>query len=132
MERRHGWPLIGGVLMAIGSFLPWAQSEAYALAGTAGDGIFILIGGTIVIFLAVTHRIGLVPGVTVILVGILGGLIVGRAFRSLTPSGLEIAGGPSAGIGLFIAGAGSLIAAMTGINLLRPKPRSTEEAPPFL
>jgi hypothetical protein len=133
LGRQHLWPLIGGALMAIASFLPWVQTGRFPLAGIAGDGIFTLIGGVIVIFLAVTQRTGPVPGVIVILTGVVGGLIVGRVFRDLTSSvDNVVSGGPRAGTGLYLAGLGSLITTLTGMNLLRPKPRAIEKASPFL
>ena len=132
MERQQMWPVIGGALMALGAFLPWVQQGLFSLAGTSGDGIFTLVGGVIVVGLALTKRSGRVPGVIILLAGGVGVLVVWTVFGNLVvPGSIEsfLNEGPQAGTGLYVAGLGSAIAALSGIDVMRAKPTAKQAIP---
>jgi hypothetical protein len=119
------WGVVGGgILMAIGSFLPWAQAGIFSVAGTSGDGVITLVAGIVVALIGVARRRGVAPGLLVLLVGILGLYITYGVYNNLSAD--------EVGTGIFVAGLGSLVAALASIDLFRtPKPAAPPApAPP--
>lgn len=41
-------PVTGGVLMVLGSLMPWVQAGVVSVAGTSGDDVLTLIGGVLI------------------------------------------------------------------------------------
>lgn len=109
MERQQVWPIVGGALMALGSFLPWARAGFISLAGTDGDGVFTLIGGVIIVALTLAKKQSRAVGVIVMLIAVGGGLIAYNVFDNLDSD--------SIGTGLYVAGLGAFIAAVASIQL---------------
>ena len=110
-------------MMALGSFLPWAQAGIFSLAGTSGDGVFTLIGGVIVVVLALVKKGGRVRAVVMMLISILGGFIAFNVYNNLDAD--------SRGMGLYVAGLGALIGAVGSFGLLKVPAarRTTNEGP---
>lgn len=115
------WGVVaGGVLMALGSFLPWAQAGIFSVAGTSGDGVITLIVGVLVTIVGIAKRQGAIPGLLVIGSGGLGLFIVYGIFQNLDSDAV--------GTGLFVTGLGSLIAAVAGFTILN-KPQKAPVQP---
>jgi hypothetical protein len=112
IENQTRWWLIGtGVLMAVGSFMPWAQAGIFSVAGTSGDGVFTLIGGVIVALVGIANRASLVTAVGTVAVAGFCLYIVANVFGNF---GTDVS---SAGTGLFVTGLASLIAIIGGLKV---------------
>ena len=105
---------LGGVLVIVGSFLPWASLSTglgtFTRNGIDGDGVFTLIAGVVLVFLAIAANRR-----TAQVVGILASIVVlfivihdGSAIASIDRSAI--------GTGFFAAGIGSLVAAIGSLE----------------
>lgn len=113
MQNRTRWYLIGaGVLMAVGSFLPWAQAGILSVAGTDGDGIFTLIGGVIVALVGMANRESVATGLGTAIVGGFSLWIVFNVFGNVGIGDYELIGS-----GLYLTLLASLVATIAGIQL---------------
>jgi hypothetical protein len=129
-EDQRRWAIlaaVGGVVVCIGSVLPWASFTAglvgtVDLAGTQGDGILTLAGGVLIALFGfgayATGRRGLAIGSMIV-----GVLCLLGALWTLTslPERLETLEGVSAqiGIGLWVLAAGALVAIVGSIMAAR-------------
>jgi peptidoglycan/LPS O-acetylase OafA/YrhL len=119
------WWLVGsGVLIAVGSFLPWAESGIFSVAGTRGDGIITLIGGVIVALVGIANRESIGAGVGVV---VIAGLSLWIAF-----SVIDRLEGDSVGAGLILTAIASLVAVIVGIQLILEARRARENKLPRL
>lgn len=133
MTDETRWWLIGtGVLMGVGAFLPWVQAGIFSLAGTSGDGVFVLIAGVIVALVGLSRKATVITGLGVIGVSLFSLWIVGRIMSDL--SSIDTLGtGSSMGSGLIVSGLGALFALIAGFKTLNqrvPAPAVTDEASP--
>lgn len=110
MENVKWGVVAGGILMALGSFLPWATAGIFSVAGTSGDGVITLIVGVLVAIIGFAKRQGAIPGLLVIGGGGLGLFIVYNIFGNLDADAV--------GTGLLVTGLGSLVAAIAGFTIL--------------
>lgn len=117
VENKTRWWLIGtGVLMAIGSVLPWVQLGIFSAAGTEGDGVFTLIAGVIVALVGVANRVSIAAGILVAIVAAFSVWIVATVFGNLYDP-LAIDGG-AVGSGVYLTGLASVFAALAGLQLI--------------
>jgi hypothetical protein len=108
------WFLIGaGILMAIGSFLPWARAGIFSVAGTEGDGILTLIAGVIIAIVGVANRATLITGIGTVVVAGFSVWVVVNVFNNLSSDVSSI------GTGLVLTGIASLFALIAGVDLIR-------------
>jgi len=111
MKTETRWWLVGtGVLMGVGSVLPWASAGIFSAAGTQGDGIFTLIGGVIVALIGTANRASYATGIGALVVGALSVLIVFSVFGRLDAEFI--------GAGLILTGLASLFAGIAGLQLI--------------
>lgn len=131
MENVRWGGLVGGILMIVGSFLPWAEAGLFSVAGISGDGVFTLIGGVLVTVVTLAKRRGVAPGLLVTLIGLLGVWIVWTVMGNFTIRDAEdiLNPGPGAGTGLFVTGLGSFIGIFAGIDIWRDKGPIATAAP---
>lgn len=126
------WPVVvGGALIAIGSFLPWAQAGIFSMPGTSGDGVLTLIAGVIILAIGFSKKEGRAPGVGILLLSVISGLIALNVLSNMAPIGdvldLDV---PNAGSGLYVVGLGSLIAFASGFGVYTAPPTTKAPAPP--
>lgn len=111
--------LIGaGVLMAIGSFMPWGQAGIFTVSGTQGDGVITLIAGVVIAIIGIAKRASALSGILVILLAGGSGLIVLNVIANFTDTP------ESMGTGLFVVGGAALFALIAGVKTLRERPRA--------
>ena len=132
--------LVGGALMALGSFMPWASIQSglgsVSLAGTDGDGVFSLGGGIIVALLGLVHVDR--PAAKAVRGLILVGGVVGLWIAVVDGSGLNerldsfvTNVRASLGAGLYLLGIGSIAAMVgavkmhSGLEVASPTPRAS-------
>lgn len=109
--------IVAGILMAVGSFLPWVSAGLLSLAGIEGDGVFTLIAGVIVAVIGIANRPKRVRAWVVVVASSFGGWIVIQVGSNFD---LQSAGSgsllePAIGTGLFVSGLGALIGAIAGL-----------------
>lgn len=120
LEPQTRWWLIGtGVLMAVGSFLPWASAGIFSAAGTDGDGILTLIGGVMVGLVGVANKASLTTGLGTIVVAALSLVIVVNVFGNFGAEDIGLVGS-----GLYLTGLASLFAAIAGFKVFGESRRS--------
>lgn len=118
--------IVGGAMMALGSFLPWASVSSglgtISLPGTDGDGVFSLGAGVIVALIALVHLDRPAGGSTRGLI-ILGGLI-GLGIAVVDGGGinerigaLESGVRATVGAGIYVLGVGSVAAIIGGFRM---------------
>ena len=113
IEAQTRWWLIGtGVLMAIGSFLPWAQAGIFSAAGTDGDGIFTLIGGVVVALVGIANRASVITALGTVVVAGFSIWIVANVFTNFASGDVG-----SIGSGLYLTGLASLFALIAGFKI---------------
>jgi hypothetical protein len=112
--------LFGGLLVAIGSLLPWVATPAGSLSGTAGAGLWTLCAGTIALAgallpyrrVALAHA--LVPGV------VAGFFVLWQVARLIELSALTDTWGKMLpGIGLVMVGGGAVFLVRAAIRIWR-------------
>ena len=110
------WVIGGGIFMAVGSLLPWAQSGIFSVAGTSGDGVITLILGGVAAFVGIARRESFAAAWLVIICGAFGAWIawgtVGR---------LDVG---VAGTGVYLTGLSAVVVALSGLDLLRDRRQS--------
>lgn len=113
IDSQTRWWLVGtGVLMAVGSFLPWARAGIFTVAGTDGDGILTLIGGVVVAIVGIANRASIVTGIGTIVVGGLSFWVVANIFGNFGVLETD-----SIGSGLYLTGLASLFAIIAGFKV---------------
>ena len=119
MTDQTRWWLVGtGALMAIGSLLPWVQAGIFSMAGTDGDGVFVLIGGVIIAIIGLAKKATTGTGIGAIVIAGFGLITIGNIFANLS----ELVTDPDAilsvspGSGLMVAGLASLFALIAGFK----------------
>lgn len=113
MEAQTRWWLIGtGLLIAVGSLLPWAQSGIFSAAGTQGDGVFTLIGGVVIALVGVANRASRAAGLVTVLLAGFSVFIVANVYGNL--AGVN---GGIRGSGLYLTGLASVFAAIAGLKV---------------
>jgi hypothetical protein len=114
IDSQTRWWLVGtGVLMAVGSFLPWARAGIFSVAGTEGDGILTLIGGVAVALVGVANRASIVTGIGTIVVAGLSFWVVANIFGNFGVLETD-----SIGSGLYLTGLASLFAIIAGFRVI--------------
>ena len=119
IDNQTRWWLIGaGVLMAIGSLLPWVQAGIFSAAGTDGDGVFTLIGGVIVAIIGIANKATAITGI---------GTVVVSAFSiwvtwTVISGTLDLTIG-SAGTGVYLTLLASLFALIAGFKVFNRRAR---------
>ncbi|MEU5554396.1 MULTISPECIES: hypothetical protein [unclassified Micromonospora] len=111
--------LVGGLLVLVGSVLPWVITPFGSINGAAGPGLwtlsvgFLAIAGALLPYRKVAIAHSLIPGVTV-------ALIVGwQAARLISLSASTGAWGQlMPGIGMVMAAGGTVVLIRTGMRLL--------------
>lgn len=107
---RYPGVALAGVLLAAGSFLPWAALGLFSKNGIDGDGVFTLVGGIILVFLAftaakrTTQIIGVLVSAGCLYVVITDGAAIADISRN------------SLGGGLLVAGLGALVGAIASLE----------------
>jgi hypothetical protein len=113
------WWLVGtGAFMAIGAFLPWVEAGILSLAGTRGDGVFLLIGGVIIAIIGLAKKATALTGIAVIVIAAFCLYVVWNVFSNtselVTDPDALLSAGP--GTGLFVSGFASLMALIAGFK----------------
>jgi hypothetical protein len=117
----------GAVLIVIGSFLPWAVVRTgfgqISKAGTEGDGVFTLIGGLVIGFLAFLFysqgkSTGIPIGILALLAGAVAVLDAVDVQSKFAAVNNEFAQG-SIGTGLYITILGAVAALLGAFNIYR-------------
>jgi hypothetical protein len=111
--------LIGaGVLMAVGSFMPWGQAGIFTVSGTQGDGVLTLIAGVIVAIIGIANRASAAAGILVIVLAGGSGLIVLNVISNFadTPE--------SMGMGLLVVAGAALFALIAGFKTFSERPQT--------
>lgn len=118
MTDQTRWWLVGtGVLMAVGSFMPWGQVGIISLAGTDGDGMLTLVAGAVIAIIGIAKRASMITGIAVIALAAFSGWVVLNIVGDLadTPEVL--------GSGLLLTGGASLFALIAGFKTLGERSR---------
>jgi len=111
--------LIGtGVLMAIGSFMPWGQAGIFTVSGTQGDGVLTLIAGVIIAIIGIARRATAAAGIAVIVLAGGSGLIVLNIVAGFADTPGLI------GTGLYVVGLAALFALIAGFKTIGERSRS--------
>jgi hypothetical protein len=136
--------IVGGLLMVIGSFLPWITARA-AFVGTlnrsgveGGDGVITLILGIVTGLIGIARftRRELPPWVqrSPIVTALAGGLVVGLDWKDVSDriSDVETGGFASAnvGAGLWTIAIGCVIAFVAGFQIRAETTTRSDEIPP--
>jgi hypothetical protein len=134
MTDQTRWWLVGtGAFMAIGAFLPWVQAGIISLAGTSGDGVFVLVGGVIVAIVGLSKKATALTGIGVIVIAAFCLYIVYNVFSGMSDLTTDDGGlfTPSIGSGLLLSGFASLMALIAGFKTFgeREKPAPTRTLP---
>lgn len=130
MTNQTRWWTVGiGVLMAVGSLLPWARSGIFTLAGTDGDGILTLVAGVIVAAVGLSNQATWITGTGVIVLGAGSLWIAWNTFSNLTEAGIDTG---SVGGGLLVTLVASLFAVIAGAKIVGEagKTAAQSESPP--
>ena len=98
-----------GVLMAVGSLLPWVKVGIFSAAGTEGDGVFTLGIGVIVAFIGAANKPTRAAALGVMALSVVAGLIVFNIFGDIDSSAV--------GSGLLLTGAAAVVAFFTGFEI---------------
>lgn len=119
--------LIGGALMAIGSFMPWVSARtglgSVTVTGTDGDGVFSLALGAIVALIALVHLDRLISVGMRLAIGAGGlvGIVIAWIDIQAVNERIERIDSDlvaaSVGAGLYILAIGSAIAVLGGIQM---------------
>ena len=133
--------VVGGVLMAIGAFLPWLTLYAglHPLRGVIGlNGRFLVAGGALCLVAGVRGWLRPTPGVRWV-VALLGGALAGFGvwlivqllitYHHLRANPMLV---PQLGPGLFIAVAGALVAGATAARALGRRPNASATPSPSM
>ena len=105
------WVLVGaGALLALGSFLPWAQAGIFSLPGTRGDGVLTLIAGVFMLMIAFIKRSSVIPGLAAFGLSLFSLWIVANVFSNFadTPDAI--------GAGLLVTGLGGIVGLFGGVR----------------
>ena len=104
--------------MAIGSLLPWAQAGIFNMAGTDGDGVFVLIGGVIIVIIGLARKATTGTGISAIVIAGFSLVTIGNVFSNLSVLGTDADAliSVSPGSGLLVAGFASLFALIAGFK----------------
>lgn len=132
--------LVGGLVVAVGSFLPWATVTSglgsLSVAGTSGDGIItIVIGGLIALLALLSLDRTPRPIVTlaIALLGVGAAILGGWEVMNLNAKFADVATKlivPSIGYGLFLVIGGGIAAAIGGGSMAqRGQPAAPPEPP---
>jgi hypothetical protein len=130
--------LLGGLLMVLGSFLPWLHAAAPIVGdlsrnGMDEDGVWTLIGGVVAILIGVAHLTGskmpsFLQSSAIVLGLIYGGWAIYAAVSSVQPRvdaflqrAGELGGDAGIGMGLYAVGVGALSCLLGGIVVRRPR-----------
>ena len=141
-ERRFALAaVVGGVLMAIGAFLPWLTLYAglHPLRGVIGlNGRILVAGGALCLVAGVRGWLRPTPGVRWV-VALLGGALAGFGiwlivqllitYHHLRANPMLV---PQLGPGLFIAVAGALVAGATAARALGRPPNASATPTPSM
>lgn len=115
MGNQTRWWVIGtGVLIAIGSFLPWARAGIFTLSGIDGDGALTLVAGAVVALIGVSNRANPATALGIIVMAGTSLLIVVNVIGNF-----GVGDADSMGSGLFITLVASFVAVFAGIQVFR-------------
>jgi hypothetical protein len=124
--------------MAIGAFLPWVQAGIISLAGTSGDGVFVLVGGVLIAIIGLSRKATALTGIGVIVIAAFCLWIVFNVVSGMAELMLEEEGDSlftaSPGSGLLLSGFASLMALIAGFKTFgeREKPGTQQQIQPDL
>lgn len=111
--------IVGGLILVVGSLLPWVMTPVGSLSGTAGPGLwslsagFIAIAGALLPYRKVAIAHCLLPGFGV------AAIVVWQVARLIQLSAATGAWGQLLpGMGLVMAGGGAAILLRTGFRLI--------------
>jgi hypothetical protein len=127
--------LCGGAAVFIGSFLPWAKLGFVSAAGTDGDGIFTIILGLVLAFLAgyeLVRRRGQLYIAMVVVALVASGVALYELVHVAT-STLDFLGtrlDVRIGEGLWLVAIGALAALVGGVLGVRAGPAHRRATPP--
>ena len=111
--------LVGGVLVVVGSLLPWVMTPFGSLSGTGGPGLWTLSAGWLAIAgallpyrkVAIAHSLG--PGIAI------GAIVVWQVGRLVQLSAASDAWGQLLpGMGLVMVTGGAVVLLRTGFRLI--------------
>jgi hypothetical protein len=127
-----GATIVGGAMLAAGSFLPWITAStgfgSVSRGGMeGGDGVVILIAGGVTVLGGVAGLMGSTGWVVAAIAAVIGGLIGFVDFQDIQEriSGIGDSVIGEVGIGLWLILAGAVVALVgAGISALAPKQAS--------